>query len=113
MKLNHLNLTVTDVHAAREFLERYFDLKTKHTRGDSFALLLDADGLMLSLMKSREVNYPKTFHIGFTQQSEEEVNKIYQRLIDDGFDVNPPQRSHGWTFYIKAPGGFTVEVLSS
>jgi catechol 2,3-dioxygenase-like lactoylglutathione lyase family enzyme len=35
MKLNHLNLTVTDVGEAREFLERYFGLRCAVTRGDS------------------------------------------------------------------------------
>ena len=41
MKLNQLNLTVTDVSAAKEFLERYFGLRTVHRRGDSFAVLFD------------------------------------------------------------------------
>jgi|SRR5579875_785055 len=112
MNLNHVNLTVTDVNTAREFLEKYFDLKTRNTRGDSFAILHDDNGLVLTLMKDIKVNYPKTFHIGFIQRSEEEVNKIYQRLKEDEYDVKPPQRAHGWTFYVKAPGGFTVEVLS-
>lgn len=40
------------------------------------------------------------------------LGEINRRLKDDGFDVDPPQRSHGWTFYVKAPGGFTVEVLA-
>ncbi|KRE40909.1 VOC family protein [Paenibacillus sp. Soil522] len=111
MKLNHLNLTVNDVKAAREFLEKYFELKTGDTRGNSFAVLFDDNGLVLTLMKSAQVSYPKTFHIGFIQESEERVNEINQRLKDDGFDVEPPKRSHGWTFYVEAPGGFTVEVL--
>ena len=42
-----------------------------------------------------------------------------QQLVDavpglraDGFDVPPPRRFHGsWTFYFRAPGGFTIEVL--
>ncbi|WP_257349720.1 VOC family protein [Pseudalkalibacillus decolorationis] len=107
MKLNHLNLTVTDVNEAREFLEKYFDLQTKHTRGDLF----DDNGLVLTLMKGIQVSYPKTFHIGFLQESEERVNEINQRLKNDGFDVEPPKRAHGWTFYVKAPGGFNVEIL--
>lgn len=111
MKLNHLNLTVTDVNAAREFFEKYFDLQTKSIHGDSFALLTDDNGLLLALMKGTQVNYPKSFHIGFSLESEERVNEINQRLKDDGFDVKPPQRLHGWTFYVKAPGGFTVEIL--
>ncbi len=111
MKLNHLNLTVNDVNATREFLEKYFGLKTMDTRGNSFAVLLDDNGLVLTLMRGTEVSYPKTFHIGFIQESEERVNEINQLLKADGFDVDPPQRLHGWTFYVEAPGGFTVEVL--
>lgn len=112
MKLNHLNLTVTDVQAAQEFLIKYFDLQTRTTRGDSFALLSDDQGTVLSLMKGKHVEYPRTFHVGFVQDSDEQVDKINERMKEDGFDVNPPQKAHGWTFYVKAPGGFTVEVLS-
>ncbi|MDF2653096.1 MAG: glyoxalase [Paenibacillus sp.] len=116
MKLNHVNLTVTDVPAARQFLETYFELKSADTGGGarehSFAALFDDDGLVLTLMKGAQVSYPKTFHIGFGQESEEKVNQLYQRLKADGFDVAPPQRSHAWTFYVQAPGGFTVEILS-
>jgi lactoylglutathione lyase len=51
------------------------------------------------------------FHLGFMQESEEQVNAINQRLKDDGFPVPPPRRLHGmWTFYFEAPGGFTIEV---
>ena len=63
-------------------------------------------------MKAGQVSYPGTFHIGFVQESDERVNEIYQRLKDDGFEMKPPQRSHAWTFYVQAPGGITVEVLS-
>ncbi|MCZ8521041.1 MULTISPECIES: VOC family protein [Paenibacillus] len=112
MKLNHLNLTVNDVKAASDFLEKYFELQIRTTRGHAFAVLSDDNGIALTLMKGNEVSYPGTFHIGFIQESEERVNEINQRLKDDGFDVEPPQRSHAWTFYVKAPGGFTVEVLS-
>ena len=75
------------------------------------AFLRDDNGMVLSLMKAAEVKYPGNFHIGFIQESEERVNEINQRLKDDGFDVEPPQRSHAWTFYFLAPGGFTIEVL--
>ena len=111
MKLNHLNLTVNDVTAAQEFLAKYFGMRTEHTRGSTFAVLFDEDGFVLTLMKGTQVNYPSTFHIGFIQESEERVSEINQRLKEDGFAVKPPQRLHGWTFYVEAPGGFTVEVL--
>ncbi|KOP66962.1 glyoxalase [Bacillus sp. FJAT-18019] len=112
MILNHLNLTVTDVSTAKEFLLNYFGLQIGGERGQSFAALFDDNGMVLTLMRGTEVNYPKTFHIGFILENEEKVNELYQRLKDDGFDVTPPQRAHGWTFYVKAPGGFTVEVLA-
>ena len=58
-----------------------------------------------------EVNYPNTFHIGFQQANEEDVDKMNQRLKEDGYDVKAPIHAHGYTFYVKAPGGFTVEVV--
>lgn len=112
MKLNHVNLTVTDVQAAAHFLETYFGLRRQGSGNKGFAVLFDDDNLVLTLMKASQVTYPGTFHIGFGQASEERVNEIYQRMKDDGFEINPPQRSHAWTFYVQAPGGFTVEVLA-
>ncbi len=111
MKLNHVNLTVTDVPAAAHFLETYFGLRSRGGN-KGLTVLFDDDDLVLTLMKAGEVAYPKTFHIGFSQESDERVNEIYQRMKDDGFEIDPPQRSHAWTFYVSAPGGFVVEVMS-
>lgn len=115
MKLNHLALTVTDVAATVQFLETYFGLRKVGQRGKNFVALFDDDGLVLTLMKAghgKEIAYPAHFHIGFSQESEERVNEIYQRLKDDGYAVDPPQRSHAWTFYVQAPGGFMIEVAA-
>lgn len=112
MKINHINHTVTDVLAAAAFLEKYFGLR-KQGGDEKFTVLFDDDGLVLSLMKGGQgIRYPGTFHIGFIQESDEQVNEINQRLKADGFDVQPPERHHAWTFYVNAPGGFMVEVLS-
>ena len=118
MKLNHLNLTVTDVPATRELLERYFGLRIMGGN-DNLALLSDDNGLVLTLTSMKfgnetEVRYPATFHIGFAQENQERVNEINRRLREDGFEVPPPSRQHGaWTFYFRAPGGFMIEVLSA
>jgi lactoylglutathione lyase len=56
--------------------------------------------------------YLETFHINFGQASEAKINQIYQRLKADGYDVAAPKRHHTWTFYINAPGEFTVEIMS-
>ncbi|MCM3720046.1 VOC family protein [Fictibacillus phosphorivorans] len=111
MKLNHINLTVTDVSASREFLEKYFGLKCVGSRGKAFAVMMDDGGMILTLMKGKNVKYPETFHIGFPQENKEQVDHINQRLKEDGFAVEPPQESHGYTFYVEAPGGFMVEIL--
>jgi len=117
MKLNHLNLTVTDVPETHAFLEKYFGLKSMGCN-KNMGFLSDDDGAVISLTnmkiaKETEVRYPASFHIGFIQESEERVNEINRRLQEDGFDVPQPERMHGsWTFYFRAPGGFTIEVLS-
>ena len=117
MKLNHLNLTVPNPPETRKFLEKHFGLRTMvgAEEDSAFAVLLDDDGFALTLMKvgeAAEIRYPSSFHVGFRQETEERVNEIHQRLKDDGFDAPPPRRFHGsWTFYFRAPGGFTVEVL--
>lgn len=64
MKINHLNLTVTDVPAAREFLEAYFGLTCGGSRGDNFAAMFDDDGFVLTLMKGREVHLSQNISCG-------------------------------------------------
>ena len=116
MKLNHLNLTVTNVSEARQFLEKYFGLQSLDKGENSqIAQLRDDNGLDVTLMKVGEgdVQYPASFHVGFLQETEPQVDEMYERLKADGFEVLPPRRFHGsWTFYLRAPGGFTVEVLT-
>ena len=110
MKLNHVNLTVSDVRAAADFLEKYFGLRPQGGNA-GMAFLFDDDDLVLSLMKGRAgVAYPDTFHIGFFIDSEARVDEIHHRLTEDGYDPPAPERHHAYGFYVQAPGGFTVEV---
>jgi lactoylglutathione lyase len=111
MKLNHLGITVNDVMAASEFLEKYFGLTLVGKKHPSLSHLQDENGLILSIFKGDKITEPETTHLGFIQESEAKVDEMYQRLIGDGFRVDPPQRSHGYTFYVVAPGGFAVEVV--
>jgi lactoylglutathione lyase len=117
VKLNHLNLTVSNVLEAHHFLEKHFGLKSFGSLPprEAMSFLSDDNGMVLALFrgaKGTEVKYPPGFHIGFVQESEERVNEINQRLREDGYEVAKPSRMHGsWTFYFKAPGGITIEVL--
>jgi catechol 2,3-dioxygenase-like lactoylglutathione lyase family enzyme len=112
MRLNHINLTVSDVRAASDFLEKYFGLRPMGGNA-GMAFLFDDEELVLTLMRGNEstVKYPPTFHIGFFVAGEDEVDAIHRRLTEDGYDAPPPERhNHGYGFYVDAPGGFTIEL---
>ena len=112
VKLNHLNLTVTDVRAAAGFLETYFGL-TNEGGNAGMAFVRDDDGFVLSLTKrgrSETAPYPCSFHVGFFVEHEATVDEVHRRLRADGHDVADPERRHAYGFYVEAPGGFTVEL---
>jgi catechol 2,3-dioxygenase-like lactoylglutathione lyase family enzyme len=116
MRLNHLNLTVPDVRQTREFFERYFGFRCVSERGrDTLAVLLDESQFVLTVNnfeKASEVQYPGAFHVGFMLETRQQVDDMYARFQADGLDAPPPREFHGaWTFYLKAPGGFVVEVF--
>ncbi|HET6597449.1 MAG TPA: VOC family protein [Anaerolineales bacterium] len=116
MKLNHINLTVIDVQEASDFLVNYFGMRNMGgNKGMGFLTdEKDSWGFVLTLMKATEgtqANYPGTFHIGFFIEGREIVDALNHRLREDGFDVPLPEDTgHSYGFYVKAPGGFTVEV---
>lgn len=112
MKLNHVHLMVTDVKAASAFMEKYFVLQNVGGN-DGLSVLLDNDGLVLTLMKIGQKGskqYPDNFHVGFFVESEAKVDQLNLRLKEDGYEVSPPKREHAYSFYVGAPGGFTVEL---
>jgi lactoylglutathione lyase len=115
MTLNHVNLTVPDVKETRSFFEKYFGFRCIAERGQqALAVLRDESGFILTLNnfdKAKEVEYPGAFHVGFMQETREQVDEIHDRLKAGGFDAPAPREFHGaWTFYVTAPGGFLVEV---
>ena len=116
MKLNHLNLTVSDVQQASDFLVKYFGMRSMGGNKGMGFLTDEEDGwgFVLTLMKGSGGSpgtYPGNFHIGFFTGGEETVDEIHRRLKEDGFDVPAPEDTgHSYGFYVQAPGGFTVEV---
>ncbi|GGO19262.1 VOC family protein [Deinococcus humi] len=116
MKLNHINLGVTDVPATVELFQTYFGLRPAGhgmPMDDRMAFLRDDAGSLISVFKAKDVTYPKVFHIGFLQDTPEQVRAIYQQLTDGGHTITPPSENHGrLTFYFQTPGGFVLEVES-
>lgn len=113
MRLNHVNLTVTDVAAAGAFLETFFELASLGGNA-GMMVLQDEGGSVLTLMKAgrnADVSYPPMFHIGFFLADEGEVDRLHRRMREAGHDAPVPERNnHAYGFYVAAPGGFTVEV---
>src|ERR1700761_3252161 len=96
MKLNHINLVVTDVRNAIQFFEKYFDFTCIETKGeDIVAILKGADDFTLVIMKSKddEPQYPQAFHIGFMQDSVQAVADIHSKLKNDDIEVGQEPRN--------------------
>ena len=107
MTLNHLGVVVSEVEATRAFLERYFGLVPIGPASPKLMHLQDDKGFILSLTEGD----PERCHIGFIQETEGAVDALYARLKADGVAADPPRRSHGWGFYLRAPGGLIIEVV--
>jgi lactoylglutathione lyase len=112
MRLNHLNLTVTDVLATVSLLETYFGFtRSDMPCNEHMAFLHDESGFLLSMFRAVDVTYPKMFHIGFLQDSAREVHAMHRRLTEGGFDPPMPREDHGrLTFYFQSGTGVTIEV---
>ena len=115
MRLNHINLPVSDVATAAGFLREFFglsNLRQRETR--KRALLGDDNGMVVNISNFQDadsVQYPEFFHIGFIRDNREEVDEAHRRLVEAGYKAEAPRSFHGsWTFFVEAPGGFTVEV---
>ena len=114
MQMNHLNIPVTDVAAASSFLTTHFGMTEVVPPSRKFAMLGDGGGMVLVLSNfdnATQSQLPSAFHVGFMMDSRDEVDAVHQRLTAAGFVCDPPRLMHfSWTFYITAPGGYTLEV---
>jgi catechol 2,3-dioxygenase-like lactoylglutathione lyase family enzyme len=121
MRLNHLDLHVPDVAAARDFFVDIFGLSVVETRGqDGLAILNDDAGLELILSRPIEkfggadnlMTGVNTYHVGFILPERAEVDAVYARLVAAGFEAwhEPRAIRGGWLFYAMGPGRILVEV---
>jgi catechol 2,3-dioxygenase-like lactoylglutathione lyase family enzyme len=115
MKLNHLDLQVSDVAAARRFFEIHFDFRCAFAREGQLALLEDQAGFSLAvsnLFGSPPPAYPRDFHIGFVLDTEAQVRRRYQRLQAAGVPMKAELARGGPNLYFMCvgPDGIGVEV---
>ena len=113
MNLNHMGLGVTEIARTVEMFETYFGWRRAEGTpvNERMAFLLDDSDALITMFKVKDATYPKIFHIGFIQDSVEQVTAMHERLTAGGFEPENVREEHGrMTFYFRAPGGFMIEV---
>jgi catechol 2,3-dioxygenase-like lactoylglutathione lyase family enzyme len=115
MKLNHIDLQVSDVAPAREFFEKFFDFHCEYSREGEIAILKDESGFSLgvsNLFNSPPPDYPPDFHIGFILEKEAEVRPMYECLKAAGVPMKAEFSRRGPNVYFVclAPDSIAVEV---
>lgn len=115
MKLNHIDLPVTDIPAARAFFESHFEMRCIFEREDGLTVLLDEAGCALTLsglLPGDAQNYPKGFHIGFNLDNEDVLLEVHGRMVAAGVRIVRPlgDLAGALTFHCEAPGPILVEV---
>ena len=115
MRLNHVDLQVSDIDAAREFFETFFGLRWTSLREGQIALLEDEGGFSLgvsNLFGSPPPVYPPDFHVGFVLERAGQVREIYDRLTTAGIAMKQDLREGGGNLFFQclAPDAIAVEV---
>jgi catechol 2,3-dioxygenase-like lactoylglutathione lyase family enzyme len=90
MKLNHINLVVSNVADATNLFETYFNFKCTDIKGDNIvAILKGADDFTLVIMTNKDgkMIYPDAFHIGFMLDNTNTVTETYEKLKNGGVAV--------------------------
>ena len=115
MKLNHIDLQVSDIDDAREFFERHFGLRCTYRRAGQIAILEDDSGLELgvsNLRGSPPPAYPPDFHVGFVLEGAGGVRETYERLKRAGVRIKTDLREGGPNlfFVCEGPDAIPVEI---
>lgn len=116
MRLNHLDLFVSDVSKARGFFETFFGFHCEATKGkDALSILKDESGFVLVLSQFRKdspTQYPTDFHIGFLLETQQAVRDTYERFTSAGVEIVYPlnERRGSLMFYCRVPDSVLIEV---
>jgi len=115
MQLNHLNLCVDDLTAARDLFQNCFDLQFVEQKGKVLIIMTDRQGFTLVLSQafgSEMQPYPKDFHVGFILTTNEQVNQAYHRLIAANVQIahEPRKIRESYGFYFTALNAILFEI---
>ena len=115
MKLNHADLQVSNVSAARTFFETHFGFRCLFQRREELAILEDDAGFSFgvsNLFHSEPPVYPRDFHIGFILEREADVRAVHERLLKGGVEMRTELSKGGPNLYFmcSGPDGIGIEV---
>lgn len=120
MQLNHINLCVDNLNEARDLFQNYFDFHCLQEIGDFLVLMTDGQGFVLNLTTphvpgfSDEIqSYPGAFHVGFFQQTKDQVDQMYRRLSTASVQFKHEPKDivgGGYGFYFTAFNNLLIEV---
>jgi catechol 2,3-dioxygenase-like lactoylglutathione lyase family enzyme len=115
MRLNHIDLQVSDVDAARAFFERFFGLRCRYQRQTQIAIFDSDTGFefaVSNLFNSPPPSYPPEFHVGFALEHTSEVRDIYERLKAAGVAMKLDLGIQGpaFVFQCLGPDAIPIEV---
>lgn len=115
LKLNHIDLPVSDPASVRAFFESHFDMRCIYSREDGLTVLVDEDGSALTLSPlppGELLKYPAGFHIGFNLDNEDELFELHGRIVSAGVRLARPlgDLAGAMTFQCEAPGPILIEV---
>jgi lactoylglutathione lyase len=109
VKLNHLDLQVTDVSAFTQFLVAHFDLQALTRPGSpKLAVLTDGAGFTLVLQHAEAAGDPGATglgHIGFLVDAPADVHAHHARLRAAGVEISVVSTdARGTRCYLRAHG---------
>lgn len=116
MKLNHLDLQVSDIHQAKDFFETHFGLRCVYTRRSEIALFEDDSGFSFGVSNlfgdTKAPVYPPDFHFGFILETASAVETLYEHLKSAGVAVKADLQIGGPNLYFicLGPNNIPVEV---
>jgi lactoylglutathione lyase len=115
MLLNHIDLQVSNVTAARAFFEGHFGLRCTYQRSEQIAILEDESGFCFGVSHLRSGPppvYPPDFHVGFVLKDVRQVREIYFRIKAAGVGIKFDLQEAGpnLAFQCLGPDAIPVEV---
>jgi catechol 2,3-dioxygenase-like lactoylglutathione lyase family enzyme len=114
MKLNHLDLQVSDVPRTVTLFEELLGLRLESNRGsNALAILTDGEGFTLVVQRRKDEGggYPDGFHFGFLVSDVEDVRRFHAAARARDLHVSDIlENNRGTLVYWRSADGYLVEV---